>query len=111
MANRCDSGQIEQGEKLTFARWYNHSHNFNADASLISFLALSDLVMVAGRGPSNANPRFPNKKKEEEAIPVKIARLNGSVARQTSCWVRDSTGPAMLSRVLLEFGGRSSRSG
>jgi len=63
------------------------------------FLALSDTVIVAGTGPSSERPRFPKKQKEEEAIPVRMAILNGSVAERMSCWERDSIGPAMSSRM------------
>ena len=63
--------------------------------SLIPFLVLSDSVIVAGRTPSSARPRFPKKKKEEEATPARMAMLNGSVAEWMSCSVRDSIGSAM----------------
>jgi len=68
------------GENLTFARLYIHSHIFKADILLIPFLDLSDSVIVAGRVPSSARPRFPKNQKEEEVTPVRRARLNGSVA-------------------------------
>lgn len=72
---------------------------FKADVSLTPFPSLSDSVIVAGRTPSNMRLMFPKKKKEEEATPVRIARLNGSVAEWMSRWVRDSVGPAMSSQM------------
>lgn len=66
---------------LTIARLNTHSHIFKADASLMSFLALSDWVMVAGSTPSMARLRVPKSQKEEEATPVRIARPNGSIVR------------------------------
>ena len=96
--------------KLTLARGYAHSHNFKADSSLTPFLVLSDLVMVAGKTPSNARPRFPKKKKEEEATAVRRTRLGGSVARRMRCWVRVSIGSVMLSWVgRLHLGGDQER--
>ena len=96
MAQRGSIRSRGQG-KLTFARWNIHSHSFKADASLMPFLALSDSVVVAGSTPSNAMPRFPKSQNEEEVTPVRIARLDGSAVRWISCWVRDSTGPAIVS--------------
>jgi hypothetical protein len=84
-------------EKPTSARWNIHFHSFKADASLTSFLALSDSEIVAGRIPNAETLRPPKNQKDEEAAPVKSARLNGSVVRWRSCWVRVCTGSVMLS--------------
>ena len=81
---------------LTFARWNAHSHIFNADVSLMPFLARSDAEMVAGTVPCRARARAPKNEKEEEATPVRMARPNGSTARRMSCWVMDSNGSDML---------------
>jgi len=51
---------------------------------------------VAERVPWMASPRLPKSQKEEDVIPVRIARPNGSVARWMSCWVRVSNGSAIL---------------